>query len=421
MQPPLKRPKISGAQAEAPVLALCVPGIIGAQAEAPVPALCVDAIDDANLAPEDIPWLETTLTKFQDGIATTDVTEISGHLVCQWHHKRLFGGSRRVGGDCKRSRYSDGRCIAHVAWQCVSTHRSGTVKEMEARMKETPGIIATRALIAEARSVVAELKQSELEEAQVAFRAARQEATALKAGEEQAAAQKVRDDAAIELKLKHARVKVATAHEATNQCKSEAANHLATSLIDSAIPTEALMEVFTLAQEAANRQDDDLSAVQASKWLEGEFLNVKFILRVGTSEAAVAAAERLWEITEAIFKDKVGALSRQADAFKEQDRKFVAALEALKLEEEAAVGAAKAATAAAETTAAVESEAATAARTEAAALATKASALETEAAASAEMIAKAATVPLLKDLAMLWAAGIIINAVRERGERHTNH
>ena len=409
MQPQLKRRKFIGAQAEAPVPALCVGGIIGAQAEAP------DTIDDANLAPENMSeWLDKALTKFSDGSAATDVTHTSGHLVCQWHHKRLYGDTRRVLSDCKRHRYSDGRCIAHVAWQCVSTHRSGSVKELEALMEQKPGIKATRALIAVARSVVAELKQSKLKKAQ-------QEATELKASEEQAAAQKVRDELTSALRLQQERAKVMVAHQAIDQCKSESSNHLTASLIDSAIPTEALMEVFTLAQEAANRQDDDLSAVQASKWLEGEFLNVKFILRVGTSEAAVAAAERLWEITEAIFKDKVGALSRQADAFKEQDRKFVAALEALKLEEEAAVGAAKAATAAAETTAAVESEAATAARTEAAALATKATALETEAAASAEMIAKAATVPLLKDLAMLWAAGIIINAVRERDESHTNH
>ena len=139
------------------------------------------------------------------------------------------------------------------------------------------------------------------------------------------------------------------------------------------------------------------------------------------SEAAVAAATRLWEITRAIFEDKVSALSKQGDAFKVQERKFVDALNALKSEEAAAVGAAKAAAAAAETTAAAETKAAAAAKTKAAAFETKAAALETEAAASAETIAKAATVPFLKDLAQLWAAGIIINAVRERGERHTNH
>jgi hypothetical protein len=177
------------------------------------------------------------------------------------------------------------------------------------------------------------------------------------------------------------------------------------------------MEVFTLAQEAANRQDDDFSPVQATEWLKGEFQKVGFIQTMHVSDAAVAAAERLWAMTQAIFTDKVSARSKQGDAFKEQERKFVHAVNALKSEEAAA----KAATAVAETTAAVETKAAAATKTKAAAFETKAAALETEAAASAETIAKAATVPLLKQLAQLWAAGIIINAVRERGERHTNH
>jgi len=392
-----------------------------ANAEASALRVKAPTIDGAILAPDDIQWLETALTKFSDGIADTDVSANTDHHVCQWHHKSLCGQNRRLRVDCKKKRYSDGRCIAHVAWQCVSTHRWTVVKALEARMKKVPGKFATSALIAEARSVVAELNNLKLQTVQEACIVAQEQATALQAAEGEAAALRAAEEEAATLKLKEARENVETAREATNQCKSEAANHLEASLIDSAIPTEALMEVFALAQEAANRQDDDLSPVQATEWLKREFQKVDFIQTMHISEAAVAAATRLWAITRAIFEDKVSALSKQGDAFKVQERKFVDALNALKSEEAAAVGAAKAATAAAETTAAVEIKAAAAAKTKAAAFETKAAALETEAAASAETIAKAATVPFLKDLAQLWAAGIIINAVRERGERHTNH
>jgi hypothetical protein len=406
MEPPSKRSRKLEAKANAEASALCV--------QAPT-------IDGAILAPDDIQWLETALTKFSDGIADTDVSANTDHHVCQWHHKSLCGQNRRLRVDCRKKRYSDGRCIAHVAWQCVSTHRWTVVKALEARMKKVPGKFATSALIAEARSVVAELNNLKLQTVQEACIVAQEQATALQAAEGEAAALRAAEEEAATLKLKEARENVETAREATNQCKSEAANHLEASLIDSAIPTEALMEVFALAQEAANRQDDDLSPVQATEWLKREFQKVDFIQTMHISEAAVAAATRLWAITRAIFEDKVSALSKQGDAFKVQERKFVDALNALKSEEAAAVGAAKAATAAAETTAAVETKAAAAAKTKAAAFETKAAALETEAAASAETIAKAATVPFLKDLAQLWAAGIIINAVRERGERHTNH
>ena len=364
MQPQVKRRKFIGAHAEAPVPALCVGGIIGAQAEAP------DTIDDANLAPENMSeWLDKALTKFSDGSAATDVTHTSGHLVCQWHHKRLCGKNRRVLGDCKRQRYSDGRCIADVALQCASTHRSRSVKELEAQMQRTPGIKATHALIAVARSVVAELTQSALKKAQ-------QEATELQAGQEQAAAQKARDELASALELQQERAKVMTAHQATDQCKSESANHLTASLSDSAIPTEALMEVFKLAREAAQRQYDDLSVAQARKWLVDEYNKIQYVVSVGCTEAALAAAKRLWAITNAVFEDKVGVLSKQADVFREKDREFGAKFEELKSVDEAALGAAKAAT---------------------------------------------MDLPVLKDLAMLWAAGIMINAVRERGESHTNH
>ena len=101
---------------------------------------------------------------------------------------------------------------------------------------------APLALIAAARSIVAELNILRLQRVHEACIVAEEQATTLRAGEEHAAA----------LKPEEARAKVATAREATDQCKLEAANRLKASLIDSAIPTEALMEVFTLAQEAAN-------------------------------------------------------------------------------------------------------------------------------------------------------------------------
>ena len=303
MEPPSKRPRKLEAQANAEASALCV--------QAPT-------IDGAILAPDDIQWLETALTKFPDGIADTNVSASTDHHVCQWHHKSLCGETRRLVVNCRKARYSDGRCIAHVAWQCVSTHRPrAVVKAFEERMQSNPGIKVTRALIAEAKSVFAELNNVKLQTVQEACIVAQEQATALQAAEGEAAALRAVEEEAATLKLKEARENVETAREATNQCKSEAANHLEASLIDSAIPTEALMEVFALAQEAANRQDDDLSPVQATEWLKGEFQKVDFIQTMHISEAAVAAATRLWAITRAIFEDKVSALSKQGDAFKQ--------------------------------------------------------------------------------------------------------
>ena len=88
MEPPSKRSRKLEAKANAEASALCV--------QAPT-------IDGAILAPDDIQWLETALTKFSDGIADTDVSANTDHHVCQWHHKAYVG---RIAGCASIARRS---------------------------------------------------------------------------------------------------------------------------------------------------------------------------------------------------------------------------------------------------------------------------------------------------------------------------